>query len=155
MSVMCNEIEIVPLQAEHLAHIDIQEKQRYFKEECTSAEYREAIAKQGGWVLIADGRIIAIAGIVPTDKGVGIGWAVLSTHFKKYALRVTRAIRKYLDKVVNKEKTYHRVEVHVDTTFKEAVRWAKLLGLTYESTRKKATAYRQDMQVYVILEKEE
>lgn len=147
-------MDIVPLQAEHLLHIDLQEKQKHVAERCKLKEYREALANQLSWVAIADGKIIAIAGIVSYEDGVGIGWALLSKHFKKYAVRITRAIKKYLYNLVNIEKRYHRIEIHVDTTFKEAVRWAPLLGLEYESTRKKASPYRQDMQVYVILEEE-
>lgn len=142
---------ITTLAPYHLADIAIQEHQEYFAIQCKDPSFRVAVAQNGGFagVIEETGEVIGIAGITPYGEGVGIGWAVLSKNFRKYAVRITRAISAYLDEAI-KEK-YHRIEVHTDTTFPEASRWAEMLGLEFESVRKQASPYRQDMRVYVKL----
>lgn len=151
--------KLVPLEPWHLTAIDIQEKQRYFSAKCADPAFRVALAQAGGVTGLVDyseGKaplIVGIAGILPYEDGVGMGWSVLSTSFPKYATRATREIKRYC-----KEKlatTYHRIEIQTDADFEQANRWAKMLGFEFESVRRQGSPYRQDMNVYVMIREEE
>lgn len=150
--------KLVKLEPWHLAEIDIQPRQKYFEEKCQDPAYRVALAEAGGVTAIVDNgagqapTIVGIAGIMEYDKGVGMAWAVLSTHFPKYAVQATREVRRYCAEQL--ATNYHRIEMQADTTFPQACRWALMLGFEFESVRKQGSAFRHDMNVYIKLREE-
>ena len=147
--------KLVKLEPWHLKAIDIQEKQKYFEAKCNDAQFRVALAQQGGVTGLLDfgpnaaPKIVGIAGIIPYEEGVGMGWSVLSTEFPKYALRCTREIKRYCAEKLRT--TFHRIEIQTDAQFQQANRWAEMLGFEFESVRKQGSPFRQDMNVYVML----
>lgn len=147
--------KITNLEAWHLAAIDIQEHQKHFAKKCEDARYRVALAQQGGvtgYLDYGEGKppvIVGIAGIIPYEDGVGMGWSLLSKSFPKYATRCTREIKRYCAEKL--KTTFHRIEIQTDAEFAPANRWAEMLGFKLESVRKQASAYRRDLRVYVML----
>lgn len=150
--------KIVPLEAWHLAEIDLQDEQKYFEAKCQDVNFRVAIAREGGETAILDygeGKapvILGCAGVMRTVDGVGIAWSVLSKYIGKYMTRSTRYIKKYLQEKLATE--FHRIEMCANDEFKAACRWAEMLGFEYESTKRQATEYRQDVRVYVMIREE-
>lgn len=147
--------KISKLEAWHLASIDIQEHQKYFAEKCKDAQFRVALAMTGGVTGYLDfgeeqpPKIIAIAGIIPYEEGVGMGWSVLSKNFPSYATRCTREIKRYCAEQLKSK--YHRIEIQTETAFKPANRWAEMLGFKFESIRRQGGPFRQDMSVYTMI----
>lgn len=152
---MADEIRMVPIEAWHLAEIDMQEMQSYAAELCKDPRYRVMVAQAGGVTMLIDhGKdkkptIICCCGIIKIDKGLGVTYAYLSKVFPKYAVRVTRAVKKYLEDALAHD--FHRIETQADVNFPESNRWNKMLGFKYEYTKKQATAYRQDVNTYAMI----
>lgn len=148
--------KLVKLEPWHLASIEIQEHQKYFEARCKNPAYRVALAKDGGGItgILDHGpdvppTIVGIAGIMPYEEGVGYGWSVLSKHFPKYAFRITKLIKEYCKEQL--AENYHRIEIQAQDDFLPATRWAEMLGFEFESVRKQASPFRDDMRVYVML----
>lgn len=80
------------------------------------------------WAAIADGEVIACAGLVPVWEGRAYAWALLARGAGRHMLRLTRQIRSRLDAA-----GYRRVEMAVDSGFGAGCRWATLLGFRLET----------------------
>jgi len=105
-------IEQIPFQPWHLDMIDTQEAQ---KSVITADVGGEAFT-------LIDGRILACYGAVRIWEGRWMAWAVLSRYAKDYMLSVTRHVKNVMKKADG------RLEIIVESDFKEGLRWAKMLG---------------------------
>lgn len=122
---------IEDLQERHFDLLELQEAQTFFKPLIVDGDYRKELVKHGGACLYEDLNAIAVAGIINLGFGRGLAWALLSKDAKFYMRRITEAIKKHLDAV-----EYQRIEITVEKEFKEAFRWAKMLGFEYEAEMK-------------------
>ncbi len=111
--------------AEHLEQIDAQDAQRAWV-----SGNAEALAASPGTArtLLLDGQPIASAGVVEVWPGRGYAWALLSAEAGRYMVRITRAVREFLD-----GSGYRRVEMAVDADFAAGRRWAEMLGFVCET----------------------
>ncbi len=121
------------LQERHFDLLELQDAQEFFSSLITDGDYRRQLVKYGGACLYDEENLnaIACAGIIDLGFGRGMAWALLSKDAKKHMRRITKAIIVQLNTV-----EYQRVEITVEKGFKEAFRWAKMLGFTYEAEMK-------------------
>ena len=75
--------------------------------------------------------VVGCAGLVLPWPGMGIGWMVLSDHIERYALWMTRIVRRFLH---DARLIYglHRLEAMVLADNVRNQRWIEMLGFTRE-----------------------
>lgn len=94
-----------------------------------TAELAVALEDCGGHAAIDDdGKVVAVAGILPRWHGVGMGWAWLSKDWRKHARRITAQVITVLE-----QSDCHRIEAGVQCGFKAGHRWMKRLGFEVET----------------------
>ena len=124
---------IEELQERHFDLLELQEAQIFFNPLIVDGDYRRELVKYDGSCLYDEENLntVACAGIIDLGYGRGMAWALLSKDANKYMRRITKAIKLHLNTV-----EYQRVEITVEKDFKEAFRWAEMLGFTYEAEMK-------------------
>lgn len=80
---------------------------------------------------LIDGRILACYGAIKIWEGRWAAWAVLSRYARERMLSVTRHVKNVMPQADG------RLEIIVESDFKEGLRWAKMLGYTLEAERMK------------------
>lgn len=94
----------------------------------TQPEYKHVIDDHFSISAWVNNRCVAAAGIFPVFKDRAMAWAVLGADSGPYMRPITRKVKAALDLDHHK-----RVEMYVTTDFKEAHRWAKMLGFVCEA----------------------
>lgn len=79
------------------------------------------------WTALADGEVIACAGLVEMWRGRACAWGLLSADAGRHMTALTREIRSRLDGVA-----FRRIEIAVAAGFVAGARWARLLGFEVE-----------------------
>lgn len=134
---------IVPFKAEHLTKLALQDAQAFLTSELTNPDYAKMLEGMYSYSLIVDDAVLCCAGIMQVWKGRSMGWAMISgdagKHFMEIHRNVAAAIRMCPDR---------RLEIAVDSEFKEGKRWAKMLGLTFEGTMKSYSPDGRDCDLY-------
>jgi hypothetical protein len=125
-------MQIVPFKAEHIAMIRLQEEQMYLSGWVTQ-EQADALEHSIAYTALDDGVPVACAGLVEHWEGRASVWAFLAAMGPNRFIAVHRACMAFLDVCYTR-----RVEMSVDCNFKEAHRWAKMLGFTMEAERMEA-----------------
>ena len=150
------DVKVVPLEGWHLAEIELQPMQAYAATKCEDPRFRATLANNtDGYTMLVDNgegekpTIIAVCGVITEDTGLGSAYAFISKHFRKYSLRLTRGIKKFLEEKLATK--YHRIESVACVEFEEALRWHHILGFKLESIKKQATVYRQDVALYAMI----
>jgi hypothetical protein len=118
-------IEVRPFEASHLVGFQVQQHQRWefaIQPEAPAAAFGEA------WSGFADGAAICCAGLVPLWPGRAYAWALLSEGAASHLLELTRIARFVLE-----TSGHGRIEAYVDAEFKQAQRWARMLGFVNET----------------------
>ena len=82
----------------------------------------------GGTAAVADGHVVAIAGILPRWDGVGMAWAWLGRSWRKYARAITNEVIRCLD-----ASPFHRIEMGVKADYGRGLSWATRLGFEVET----------------------
>lgn len=82
----------------------------------------------GGTAAIRDGEVLAVAGILPQWRGVGLAWAWLGRAWRKEARAITDHIRATLD-----ASDFHRIEAAVRVDYDRGHRWMQALGFQLET----------------------
>lgn len=121
-------VSIVPMEEKHVRALRPQPAQTDL-----SMEARVALAmgqRQHGpcWAALAGGDVIAVAGVCVAWEGRAICWALLSRKAGRSMIRLTRAVRAYIEQL-----PYRRLELCVDAQFRAGCRWAGVLGFTLET----------------------
>lgn len=75
--------------------------------------------------------VIACAGVVNCWQGRAEVWSLMSEHLPLYQKSIHQAVKRFID---HKMLSMRRLELILDPEFPRAVRWAKRLGFSYEST---------------------
>jgi hypothetical protein len=138
-------IEVIKFKKEHLDAMILQEKQKGLEFLETTALF-ESLATEDSYTVIEDKEVLCCAGVVAMNIGRGIAWAYLAEDLGSKMISVTRAVKRYLSIA-----QFHRIEMHVDCDFKEAHRWAKMLGFKLECDRMVAfTPDKRDCALYAM-----
>lgn len=118
---------VVPFSPEHLSAIRFQEHQKL----AISALELPYLAQLSGFgptlTALADGHVIACAGIATPGFGIGTLWAVVSQDAGPHFIRLDRAVRRFLD--IPK---LRRIEASSEVNFDQGCRWLELLGFQSE-----------------------
>ena len=86
-------------------------------------------AKGRAFTLRADGRVLAIVGLLEVHRGAATGWAVMAQGCWGHMGELTRIVRQYLD-----DQPYRRIDMLVRADFAAGHRWARRLGFAREAT---------------------
>lgn len=101
----------------------------------------DALCRSGrSWAMVDGcGHVVACAGVIPMWDGRAHAWALVGERPKRsHLLALTRTMLNHL-RMLNAE--YRRIDICVDTHWRNAHRWAKMLGFEREGTMK---AYNPD-----------
>jgi len=131
-------MDIIPLKAEHLAQIDLQDGQQYLSSYLTP-EMGMALERQDwSFTGVCNGVVMGCAGVIPMWQGRGVCWAYLSNQAEgRDFVKVHRAVKRFVDGIY-----LQRLEMTVDCEFEPGHRWAEMLGFELECERMRA--YRPD-----------
>lgn len=120
-------MDVVPFKAQHLEEIALQEAQQYLLGYIEPG-LGDSLEGQDSFTGLADGAVVACAGVVPYWNNRGLAWAYLSNIAGDHMTSVTRAVKRYLDVA-----PYDRIEAAVDVDFEAGHRWIQLLGFKLEA----------------------
>lgn len=80
---------------------------------------------------VSGDRVLAVAGVVRKDRGVGEAWAMIDSGVGFGSiLPVYRAVKRGVDAIGG----FSRIEALVDKRFPVAERWVRLLGFEFDRT---------------------
>lgn len=123
-------MRLIPFAADHLDQLEAQPGQAVDAALFTP-EIGAALVNDMARTLVADGRVLACAGIQPMWPGRAVAWAILSSQIgARGFLRYHRWVARALDDA--HARGLWRIETTVDPEFDNAVRWAAALGFLYE-----------------------
>lgn len=116
-------MQITEMRPDHIARIDVQDKQRHAVEELRSEEYFEFVSERGPCIAgEANGEVICLIGRTETDHDQWIMWAILSKQARRHLVQITRIGQVWC--------AMHRgpLFAFAQKDFPEAHRWLKMLG---------------------------
>ena len=119
---------IVPFLPVHLENIDLIDEMSFIVPYLKDKNYIKEISSSDGFTVLEDGKVIACGGVKYTLLNKASAWALMSKDSKDYMLQITRAVKEYFN-----DCTANRIEIHIKDGFKEAHRWAKMLGFICET----------------------
>lgn len=127
-------MKLVPFHLDHLARITPQDAQKgadlsgeWISGPAWTAIDGETVAAVGGFLLQWDGRFLA--------------WAVIGAGANMRAL--TRVVREKIDAF-----QVRRIEATIDVGFRQAIKWAKMLGFEFEGVLRCAGLNGEDFAMY-------
>lgn len=82
----------------------------------------------GGMAALADGEVVALAGILPQWRGVGLAWSWLGRGWRGHAREITERVALGLD-----ESEFVRIEAAVRVDYARGHRWLQRLGFVMET----------------------
>ena len=126
-------IRKVPFQPEHLAVLTLQPQQSEAKLSLGNPELGASLAQEGVAFTGLDefGRVAACVGATPIWSGRAVGWAVFSQVPPRVWPQLHKLVLRGLDGL-QRDPAYKRLEIGVVVGFREAHRWALLLGFEVE-----------------------
>lgn len=118
---------ILPFEKSHLSLIQVQKKQEGYA--CYFGEAEMAyMESEHAYSAIDDGKVIMCAGVIKLWQGRGHAWALISDSLGIKFARLHKAVMNGITLA-----GYQRLEMDVDSTHEEAIRWARLLGFKNET----------------------
>lgn len=118
---------IVPFISAHLDMLEVQDGQKHLMDQALRDDgYRDAIINHGEAWTVVDDKVKAIGGYINSGYGRVQLWCMLGKDANM--LYITRAV---LDRLSELE--FNRYEMLVESGFKQAHRWAKMLGFKCET----------------------
>lgn len=140
------EITFRSAKPEHLKLINPTEFQQEDLQLLLTPEYAHMM-KEGTSVSMWVGvRCFAVAGIIPVyPMRKALAWSLVSKDAGPYMLRLTKALKKYLN-----DDPIPRIEMFVNSEFKQGHQWAKMLGFVCETPEgmKKHSPVGEDEHLY-------
>lgn len=136
---------LIPYKAVHL--LGLVNRNQYDEFNYDDALYKEA---SPAFTAVADGKIIACAGVMLMWAGVGHAWVALSADSSRYGVWITRTIRKVMRDII-RGCALHRVEAVVYEKQKEDQKWIERLGFESEGVSKAFTSMQENVIRYVFL----
>lgn len=121
-------MKLVPLTVEHARAMVPQPGQPDALADLRDEANVERLIVAGVALALVDGpRVLAVGGIVDAGSGRGVGWCALAGDVGRSMTGVTRAAVRYL-----KATRFRRVEIVTRDGWREAERWALMLGFDLE-----------------------
>lgn len=123
-------ISFGPFKAAHLSQLAVQDAQRWTLSYMSPALM---MTIEGQWsnTVFRDGRPICCGGVIEQRPDYGILWSFVGSDVTVYDFRkLHRLVSLFIADL-----PYRRLEMHVDTNFRNGHRWAKALGFTCEAYR--------------------
>jgi hypothetical protein len=119
-----------PFKAAHLSQLAVQDAQRWTLSYMSPALM---MTIEGQWsnTVFRDGRPICCGGVIEQRPDYGILWSFVGSDVTPYDFRTLH----HLVSLFIADLPYRRLEMHVDTNFRNGHRWAKALGFTCEAYR--------------------
>ena len=139
-------MEVIPFKQEHLKKIIVQQNQveqmhLLTEDVCKMLELGSAYTAMDGE------EVLACAGVIEITKGRAAAWSYLSQNIGSRLIYVTRAVKRFLHAA-----QFRRIEMDVDCDFKQAHRWANMLGFELECERRRSfTPDGRDCALYAIV----
>lgn len=125
-------MQVVDFKAEHLEQIALQEAQQYLLSH-VEPDMGAHLEGHQSFTGIADGKVVACAGVLPYWEDRGLAWAYLSEDAGAHFVAIHKAVKRYLDVA-----PFKRIEAAVDVNFEAGHRWIKQLGFELEAPVMKA-----------------
>lgn len=119
---------IVPFLPAHLDGLDLIEEMSLMKPYLENREYADFVDNDRSFTVLVEGSPIACGGIVKVDANKWTAWALMGKETSSYMIGITRAVKSFFS-----ENNKPRIEIHVQDKFKEAHKWAELLGFKCET----------------------
>lgn len=121
-------IDIVPFKVEHARQIHLQSKQAEVVDSLQLGDTVYMEASGYAFTALEGDTVLACAGIIKLWEGRGHAWALLSGDLGSKFLRVHRAVKRAIEL-----SGYRRIEMDVDASHAEALKWATMLGFYNET----------------------
>jgi len=114
-------------------NIDVQPGQQIDKVIGLSDPMLDSVVQlEHSFTLVKDSEILICAGVIPIWYGRAAVWALLSSGSSGSGMiKIHRETTKFINGV-QEDSAYRRLEMHVDSCFKAAHKWAIMLGFTPE-----------------------
>ena len=119
---------IVPFSVEHLAAIKLQSAQSDVLSTLGDAESVYLEASTYAFTALDGDEVVGCAGIMKLWEGRGHAWALLSGNIGARFVGVHRAVKRAIQ-----VSGYRRIEMDVDASHEEAIKWAHMLGFYNET----------------------
>ena len=143
-------MNIQPFHPEHLSALLLQPAQAGMRPVLADPSYGESLAQAGPcYAAMADGAVIACAGLIPQWPGRAVAWALVSSAAGPHFLGVHRAVKRALD-----VHPFRRIETGVVSDFDEGHRWAKMLGFVREGQMRAYTPDGRNCDLYALVREE-
>lgn len=126
---------IQPFKAEHLSKIKLQHWQASAQAEFANPDYGKVLENSYAYSLVDGDTVLCSAGIMDIWPGRAMAWALVGEDAGKRFFEIHRNVSAALRLHPAK-----RIEMAVHVDFKEAHRWAKLLGMHCECDSMQAYA---------------
>lgn len=109
--------------------------------------------KDGGpsFTLLADGKVVASAGVVLGEWNKGVAWLLWTTLFYKYVKSTFKAVKQGLEAIIA-EHELQRVETMVNPESEENIRFVSHLGFENAGLQKKYGPKGEDFLLYARVE---
>lgn len=145
---MSSTIEIVPFIKGHLLLLDVSGSDISWMPNPAEQLARQADAGFA-YTMLVDKRVAAVGGVARIWPGLAEGWVVASPLARTSPVALTKAAIRGIAYTMQ-SLHLHRLQAHVKTSDKRAVRWAEFLGFKREGTLAKFGADGSDYDVYAM-----
>lgn len=136
-------IKFAPVHLEMFIH---QPSQADFGECFKDKQYAKHLASQESYTAVEDGYIYGCGGVIEMWEGRALLWSLLSENAGAKMMNIHRVTKDFIRGLL-----YHRIEMTVDSNFRNGKRWAEMLGFQYEGTMRGYTPDRRDCDLYAIV----
>lgn len=137
-------IQVVKFHPDHLKRLRLQSSQEYFRTEFGNPDYGQQLAASPySFTGLADGEVMACAGVHELWEGRGVAWALLSEAAGPHMRSISRAALGFLAQA-----PWRRVEAMIDAGFEPAHRWARMMGLQQEGLMRAYSPTGTDYYIY-------
>ncbi len=112
-----------------------------------SDEMRYLLHENARSMFTPEGKAIAVVGVWPMHKGVGLAWTLLSAEARSHPVALHRGTSRWLDYIEERDQ-YWRIQSTVDPRFPRNREWLIRLGFIYEGRMRCYGPQREDHDLY-------
>ena len=122
-------MKIVRFLAVHLAALELQDAQTFFRSEFGNPNYGAALEQSPhAFTAIEGDTVLCCAGVHEVWDGRAVAWALMSKHAGAHLRTIHRAAKGFIE-----QSPWRRVEAMVESGFEPGHRWARMLGFSCET----------------------
>lgn len=138
-------LEVQPLSKWHFNMLDIQDSQSWLEDYIPDrSTYATTMIDAGPAFALVDGtRVLGIAGVWEIESHRANAWAVIDRQIGTDYIHFHKAVKSFIERSL-----YQRIEMAVEVDFKQAKRWAEMLGFKQEGFMHKYFANGSDAFLY-------